>query len=449
MAFNFLQNRMTKVVKKASSKGMLSKENIQELLEEIKVTLLEADVNLRVVNDFIKKVEEKAIGQVVGVDRAASQALLKIINKELTKLLGGEAQEWNNKAQSTVMFVGLQGAGKTTTVAKLTSFLMNKKKLYKKPLLVALDVYRPAAIDQLEKLAKTLMVDFYAERGNTNVEKIAKNALKFAKKNDNDLIMVDTAGRLQTDDQLMDELDSVKSIFKPTEIMLVVDAMAGQEILNVAETFNQRLKLHSAIITKLDSDAKGGAALSLAQAVGLKIMFAGVGEKISNLEQFHPDRQAGRLLGLGDIATLTEMAQEVSKESDQERMMRKIMAGQFDLEDLLDSIKQMAKMGSLGGIAKMLPGMKMNESQITSAESKLANYTVIIGSMTSKEKKNPKILKHPSRKERVIKGSGKTVQDFNNLLRDFEKSQKQMKEMAKYLKMGKMPNMGGGFNSFR
>ncbi len=450
MAFNFLEGRMKKAVKKASSKGMLSKENIQEVLDEIKIVLLEADVNLTVANEFINKVSEKAIGQVVDVDRTASQAILKIINEELTNLLGGKVKEWNNQAESTVMFVGLQGAGKTTTVAKLTSFLMNKKKLYKKPLLVALDVYRPAAIDQLEKLAKTLMVDFYCERDSQDVEKIAKNAVKYAKKNDHDLIMVDTAGRLQTDDELMNELESVKSVFKPSEIMLVVDAMAGQEILNVAKTFNDRLKLTSAIITKLDSDAKGGAALSLSQSIGLKIMYIGTGEKISNLEIFHPDRQAGRLLGLGDIETLTEMAQEVSKESDQERMMRKMMSGQFDLDDLLESISQMAKMGSIGGVAKLLPGVNMKEDQIASAENKLSTFTVLIGSMTSKEKKNPKILKHPSRKERVIKGSGKTVQDFNNLLRDFEKSQKQMKEMAKYIKMGKMPNLGGGgFNSFR
>ncbi len=450
MAFNFIEGRMKKAVKKASSKGMLSKDNINEILEDIKVVLLEADVNLKVVNKFIETVSEKAVGQVVNVDRTASQAVLKIINEELTKLLGGESKEWNNQATSTVMFVGLQGAGKTTTVAKLTSFLMNKKKMYKKPLLVALDVYRPAAIDQLEKLAKTLMVDFYCERDNQDVEKIAKNAIKYAKKNDNDLIMVDTAGRLQTDDELMNELDSVKSIFKPSEIMLVVDAMAGQEILNVAETFNTRLKLNSAIITKLDSDAKGGAALSLSQALGIKIMFIGTGEKISNLEVFHPDRQAGRLLGLGDIETLTEMAQEVAKESDQERMMRKMMSGQFDLDDLLESIGQMAKMGSLGGVAKLLPGVNIKEDQINSAERKLETFSVLIGSMTKKEKRNPKILKHPSRKERVIKGSGKTVQDFNNLLRDFDKTQKQMKEMGKYLKMGKMPNLGGGgFNSFR
>ncbi len=449
MAFNFIQNRMTKTIKKANSKGMLSKDNIQEVLEEIRIILLEADVNLKVVNQFIEKVSEKAIGQVVEVDRTASQALLKIINEELTSILGGEVKEWNNQSQSTVMFVGLQGAGKTTTVAKLTSFLVNKKKFYKKPLLVALDIYRPAAIDQLEKLAKMLMVDFYCERDNQNVDKIAKNALKYAKKNDNDLIMVDTAGRLQTDDELMNELESVKSIFKPSEIMLVVDAMSGQEILNVATTFNDRLKLSGAIITKLDSDAKGGAALSLASSINLKITHIGTGEKISNLEQFHPDRQAGRLLGLGDIETLAERAQEITDESSQERMMRKIIAGQFDLDDLIESIEQMAKMGSISGVAKLLPGVNVNEQQISSAENKLKTYSVLISSMTKKEKRNPKILKLPSRKERVINGSGKTPQDFNNLLRDFEKSQKQMKEMAKYIKMGKMPNMSGGFNSFR
>ncbi|BDU67491.1 MAG: signal recognition particle protein [Candidatus Tyloplasma litorale] len=449
MAFNFLQNKMAKAVKKASTKGMLSKENISEVLSEIRLILLDSDVNLKVVNDFIKKVSDKAIGQVVSVDRTASQTILKIINQELTNLLGGEVKEWHNQSLSKVMFVGLQGSGKTTSVAKLTSHLVNKKKFYKKPLLVALDVYRPAAIDQLEKLSKTLMVDFYCERDNKNVEKIAKHAMKYATKNGHDLIMFDTAGRLQTDENLMDELTKVKSIVKPSEIIFVADAMSGQEVLNVAKTFDDRLKLTSAIITKLDSDAKGGAALSLSSAIGLKIMYIGTGEKISNLEIFYPDRQAGRILGLGDIKTLTEKAQEISNESDQEKMMRKIMAGQFDLEDLLESISQMAKMGNISGVAKLLPGMKISETQINSAENKLNSYTILINSMTQKEKKNPKILKHPSRKKRVLSGSGRTIQEFNNLLRDFDKSQKQMKEMAKYIKMGKMPNMSGKFNNFR
>lgn len=347
------------------------------------------------------------------------------------------------------MMVGLNGSGKTTSTAKLASFLVNKKKFYKKPLLVALDIYRPAAIDQLEKLSKTLMFDFYANRDSQNVEKITKEALKIAKNNDHDLVIFDTAGRLQTDEELMSELETVKKQVKPSEIIFVADAMSGQEILNVAKEFDNRLRLTSAIITKLDSDAKGGASLSLSTAVGLKIMLIGTGEKIANLEQFHPDRQASRMLGLGDIETLVEKAQEVSNENDQEKMMRKIMSGQYDLDDLMDSMKQMAKMGNLGAIAKMLPGANINESQIAVAEKKMVYYEILINSMTAKERKNPKILKLPSRKGRILKGSGRPVQELNELLRQFDQSKKQMKEMAKFIKMGKMPNMGRGFNSFR
>ncbi len=446
MAFNFIQNRLSKTIKKVASKGMLSEENIKEIVAEIRLALLEADVNLKVVNNFIEDITKKAIGKVVDSDRTASQEILNLINEELIKLLGDEVKEWENRSESVVMMVGLQGSGKTTTTAKLASHLMNKKKYYKKPLLVALDVYRPAAIDQLEKLAKTLMVDFYCERDNNNVDKIAKNAMKFAKKNDNDLVLIDTAGRLQTDEELMSELESIKSITKPSEIIFVADAMSGQEILNVADTFNKKLKLTSAIITKLDSDAKGGASLSLTSALNLKIMYIGTGEKIANLEIFYPDRQASRMLGLGDIKTLIETAQEVSDENSQERMMRKMMAGKYDLDDLLESMRQMAKMGNLGAVAKMLPGAKINESQIETAEKKMKYYEVLINSMTLKERRNPKVLKHPSRKERIIKGSGRTIQEYNELLRQFDQSQKQMKEMVKYIKMGKMPNMGGGFN---
>ncbi len=449
MAFNFLQGRLQKTIKKAHSKGMLSEENIKEIIEEVRIALLESDVNLTVVNEFIEKVTTKALGTVVEADRTASQAILKLINQELVSMLGEEVIEWQPKSQSYVMMVGLNGAGKTTSTAKLASFLVNKKKFYKKPLLVALDVYRPAAIDQLEKLSKTLMFDFYANRESQDVEKITKEALKLAKKNDHDLVIFDTAGRLQTDEELMSELESVKKQVKPSEIIFVADAMSGQEILNVAKEFDNRLGLTSAIITKLDSDAKGGAALSLASAVGLKIMLIGTGEKIANLEQFHPDRQASRMLGLGDIETLVERAQEVSNENDQEKMMRKIMSGQYDLDDLMESMKQMAQMGNLGAIAKMLPGANLNEAQIASAEKKMVYYEILINSMTAKERKNPKILKLPSRKERILKGSGRPVQELNELLRQFDQSKKQMKEMSKFLKMGKMPNMNGGFNSFR
>ena len=449
MAFNFLQGRLQKTIKKAHSKGMLSEKNIREIINEVRIALLESDVNLNVVNDFIEKVTKKALGTVIDVDRTASQAILKLINKELVSMLGGEVIEWQPKSQSYVMMVGLNGSGKTTSTAKLASFLVNKKKFYKKPLLVALDIYRPAAIDQLEKLSKTLMFDFYANRDSQNVEKITKEALKIAKNNDHDLVIFDTAGRLQTDEELMSELETVKKQVKPSEIIFVADAMSGQEILNVAKEFDNRLRLTSAIITKLDSDAKGGASLSLSTAVGLKIMLIGTGEKIANLEQFHPDRQASRMLGLGDIETLVEKAQEVSNENDQEKMMRKIMSGQYDLDDLMDSMKQMAKMGNLGAIAKMLPGANINESQIAVAEKKMVYYEILINSMTAKERKNPKILKLPSRKGRILKGSGRPVQELNELLRQFDQSKKQMKEMAKFIKMGKMPNMGRGFNSFR
>ena len=445
MAFNFIQSRLSKAVKKASSKGMLSKENIQEVIAEIRLILLEADVSLKVVNKFIEKMSEEALGQVVDSDRTASQTILKIINNGLIEILGGEPKNWNVQPFSAVMMVGLQGSGKTTSSAKLVSHLVNKKKFYKKPLLVGLDVYRPAAIDQLEKLAKILMVDFFSIRDTKDIEKITKEALKIAKKNDNDLVVFDTAGRLQTDEVLMDELLNVKKIVKPSEIIFVADAMAGQEILSVAETFNEKLNLTSAIISKLDSDAKGGASLSLALELGLKIMFIGTGEKISNLEIFYPDRQASRMLGMGDIETLAERAQEVASENDQEKMFRRIMSGQYDLNDLMESMRQMAQMGNLGSIAKMLPGTNISEAQIQSAEKKFHSFTIIINSLTEKEKKNPKILKHPKRKERILKGSGRPIQEFNDLLRQFDKSQKQMKEMAKYIKAGKIPNMSGGF----
>ena len=448
MAFNFIQTRLTKAVKKAASKGQLSEENIKEVIKEIRLVLLESDVNLQVVNDFIKRVTDKALGQIVEMDRTASQTILKIINEELIDVLGGTEKKWNVQTKSIVMMVGLQGSGKTTTSAKLASFLVNKKKFYKKPLLVGLDVYRPAAIDQLEKLSKTLMIDFFSIRETQDVDKIAKEAIKFATKNGNDLIILDTAGRLQTDDKLMEELQSVKKITKPTDIVFVSDALVGQEILNVAKVFDEKLSLTSAIVTKLDSDARGGAVLSLSSAIGLKIMFIGVGEKISNLEIFHPDRQASRMLGMGDIETLTEKIQENSSEGNQEKMFRKIMSGNYDLDDLMDSMRQMAKMGSLGSVVKMLPGMSISESQIESAEKKMVKFEILINSMTKKERQNPKILKHPKRKERVINGSGRPVQDFNELLRQFDQSKKQMKEMAKYIKMGKMPNMGGNFNSF-
>ncbi len=445
MALNFLQSRLEKTIQKVRSKGTLTEENIQEFLSELRVILLEADVNLSVVKEFINDIKEQSIGEVVAEERTASQKILDIVNKELISLFGSKTKDWSAPAETAVLMVGLQGSGKTTTIAKLAKYLTEKEG-YKKPLLVGLDIYRPAAIEQLNTLANSLGFDFFANKESKDVEQISKEALTFAKLNGNDLILVDTAGRLQTDEELMLELQTIKKQFKPSEIIFVADAFSGQEILNVAEEFNNKLSLTSAIITKLDSDTKAGASLSLAKKLGIKIQFIGTGEKVENLELFHPDRMASRILGLGDIETLVEKAQDISDEKKQEKMMRKMLSGSFDLDDLLESMAQMNKMGNIGGIARLMPGMKINQTQTDSIERKFSSFETLINSMTVKEKKAPNILKHPKRKNRILAGSGKTAQDLNELLRDFEKMQKQMKEMAKYIKMGKMPNMGGGFN---
>ena len=440
MAFNFLQSRVEKTIKKIHSKGVISKENIESFIKELRIILLESDVNLKVANEFIEDLNKEAIGAIVGSDRTTSQKILEITNNKLINLLGGKTQEWNYKSKSIVMLVGLQGSGKTTTAAKLTNFLVSKQKKYKKPLLVGLDVYRPAAIDQLETLSKKIFADFFSIRNEKNVDKILKEAFKFAEKNENDLIILDTAGRLQTDEKLMTELVNIKKIAKPSEIIFVVDSLSGQEILNVAKEFNNKLNLSSFIITKLDSESKGGASLSICYALKLSISFIGVGEKISNLEVFHPDRMASRILGLGDIKTLTEKVAEFSDENDQERMLRKMMSGTFDLEDLLISMSQMSKIGSLGSVSKMMPGMNISDKMSDVADKKMKHFTVLINSMTGKEKKNPKLLKHPKRKNRILIGSGRNVQELNELLRQFEKSQKQMKEIGKIIKSGKVPN---------
>lgn len=441
MAFNFLQSKFEKTIKKVSSKGMLSEENIKEVISEIRKSLLEADVNLTVVNNFLQQVKEKSLGLVVDSDRTSSQTVLKIIREELIKIFGGKVSKWNYQPKSIVMLVGLQGSGKTTSSVKLANFLVNKEKKYKNPLLLALDVYRPAAYDQLEKLAKKQSFDFFGLRNEKNVNKILKQGLKFANENGNDLVIIDTAGRLQTDSALMGELKEVKRIANPTEIIFVSDGMSGQEILNVSDVFNQNLRLTSAIITKMDSTAKGGASLSIASKLNIPIQFIGVGEKISNIELFHPDRMVSRILGLGDIETLTEKALEVTDEKQTEKMMRKMIAGKFDLDDLMFTIKQMSKMGSIGSIARMLPGVKINQNQEEFAEKRMKIYKILINSMTEKEKKNPNLLNHPKRKNRVLKGSGRSANELNNLVREFDKMKKQMREMGKYIKMGKMPNL--------
>lgn len=445
MVFNFMQKRLEKTIRKVQSKGMLNKENIEEILKEVRLILLESDVNLKVADDFISSIEKKAIGKVVDTDRTSSQEILKIIYDELVNILGKEAKKWNFQTRSVVMMVGLQGSGKTTTVAKLANNLFKKEKKYKNPLLVALDIYRPAAIDQLEILAKKIDVAFFADRNEKNITKLTEEALKFAEKNNHDLIILDTAGRLQTDQKLMEELQVIKKIFIPTNIIFVADGFSGQEILNVAQEFHNKLKLSSIIVTKMDSNTKGGSIFSLAYSLKVPISYLGTGEKIANLEIFYPNRIASRILGLGDIETLTEKAQELGDEKSQEKMFRKMMAGKFDLDDLLVSMEQLSKMGNLGAITKLLPSFgrlrNLSEEKINSAQTKLEVYKILINSMTQRERKNPRLLKHQKRKERILKGSGRTAQEYNDLLRQFEKMQKQIMQLSKVLKAGKMPDL--------
>lgn len=435
MAFNFVEKRISKVIDKVKTKSVLNEENISELLKEIRIILLEADVNLKVVKKFIEHIKNKSMGEVIDFNKSSSQELIKIISDELIEILGGESTPWKATFGDIIMMVGLQGSGKTTSTVKLANYLSKRKKFYKKPLLVGLDVYRPAAIDQLEKLCKTNGFQFYSERKTRDVKRILREAIGYAKFNENDLVILDTAGRLQTDDELMDELLMIKKEVNPKETIFVADSMSGQELINIAEEFNNKISLSSALITKLDSDAKGGAALSLSSLLNLKIKFIGVGEKITDLEIFHPDRMASRILGLGDIETLIEKVEDSGiSESKNEKMMRKIISGKFDLLDLLESMEAMKGMGSLSTISKLMPGKSISKQKSLEADEKIKNFEILMSSMTLKEKKHPNLLKHPKRRERIISGSGKNLRDYNILIRDFEKSKKQMKEMGKQIK---------------
>ncbi len=439
MAFNFLESRMEKTISKIQKSSSISKEELEIILKEIRQSLLESDVNYQVVTKLMADINEKAIGALVEKGKQKSERIIEIITEELTLILGKKTSEWKKGNPTIVMMVGLQGSGKTTSTAKISKFLTDNK-MYNNPLLISLDVYRPAAMEQLNTLADDLGFMFYADRSTKDVVKIAQDAVEFAQDMENDLIIFDTAGRIQTDEHLMEELADVKKVVKPSEIIFVADGMSGQEIINVAKEFDHTLKLTSTIITKLDSNAKGGAALSLASLLDIPIKFVGVGEKIDELEIFHPDRMASRILGLGDLETLQEKAKKVSKESDNERLMRKMMNGKFDLEDLLLSLKQLAKMGNLKGVTKMLPGAKISQEQTDQAQEKVEVFSYLISSMTPKERRNPKLIKHPKRATRIVKGSGRTQKELNELIRQFEKSQKQMKAIAKAVKSGQLPS---------
>lgn len=440
-------NIIAKKMAKKITSSTIKEEDISELLREIRVVLLDSDVNIFVVKKFINSIKQKTIGQILSPNEKASDFILRTIKEELIEILGSEKKEINtNKKQLKIMMVGLQGSGKTTSSAKLANYFQTK--FNRKPLLVAADIYRPAAIDQLEQLSNDINSSFYKE-DSKNVAKIVKNSLDFANDHNNDLIIVDTAGRLQTNVELMDELVEVKKVLSPDEIILVVDAMSGQDIMNVAEEFNKHLKLTGLLITKLDSDARAGATLSLTSMLNVPIKFIGTGEKIGSLDLFYPERMADRILGLGDVMTLAEKAADLVDENQAKNSLQRMLSGKMDLEDLMRQMEQLTKMGSLSGVMKMLPtqfGKNITDEKVERLEANLKKWKILLSSMTLKERRNPKLFKkQPNRKVRVIKGSGVRMDELNKLLKQWEDGKQKMSEMGKQLQMGKNPFSKGFF----
>lgn len=444
MAFESLSDRFAGIFKKMRGQATLTEKNMDDMLKEIRVALLEADVNFKVVKNFISDVKEKAIGAQVFQKVNPSQMVVKIVHDEIQELLGADQTEIHyNATLTTIMLVGLQGTGKTTTAGKLGYYLKNK--LNKKVMFAALDVYRPAAIDQLKTLAEQIGVEFFS-LGQTDPVKIAKEAQQKARETGIDVLILDTAGRLQIDEALMKELQQINHEVHPDEALLLVDAASGQDAVNVANAFNKDLRLTGVIMSKLDGDARGGAALSIKYLTGLPIKFAGVGEKMEDLEAFHPDRMADRILGMGDIVTLVEKAKENIDEKEAEKQARKMMDGDFTLEDMLKQMKQVQKIGSIGAIAKLIPGMpKLTDEQQDAAEREMKVFEAVINSMTPYERKHPQVLRY-SHKNRIAKGCGLTNADINRVLRKYDQSKEMMKRMKQYQKSGKMP---GGFSGLR
>ena len=445
MAFESLSERFQKIIKKIRGQARLTESNMDEMLKEVRIALLEADVNFKVVKQFIAKVKEKALGEEVYLKLNPSQMVVKIVHDELEELLGSEKSEINyQKSRPTVMMlVGLQGSGKTTSAGKL-AYLM-KKKLGKKVLLAAGDVYRPAAIDQLKQIGGQLGVEVFSLGSDVSPVEIAKKAKEKAFNEHYDVLILDTAGRLAIDEILMQELNDINDAISPDEILLLVDAMSGQDAINVANMFHERLPLTGIIMSKLDGDARGGSALSIKYLTGIPIKFAGVGEKLTDLDIFHPDRIADRILGMGDVMSLVEKVQEEIDEKEAKKDVNKFMSGSFTLDDMVTQLKRVQKLGSLGGLLKMIPGMpKLSDEQKEFAEKEMRNMEVIVSSMTKEEREHPEILK-ASRKARIAKGSGKTNADINRVLKKYEQTKEMMKQMRNYSKGGKLPP---NFNSF-
>jgi signal recognition particle subunit SRP54 len=444
MAFEALSDRFQALFKKMRGESTLTEKNMDEALKEIRVALLESDVNYQVVKAFTNDVKEKALGQSVYSKVSPSEMLVKICHDEIVTLLGEENAPivFTSGTPTIVMLVGLQGSGKTTTAGKLA--LLYKTKEKKKVLLAGLDVYRPAAIDQLRQIADQIHVDFYALGTDANPVEVAKKAQTKATLEGYDLVILDTAGRLAIDEKLMAELRDITKEVHPAETLLLVDAMSGQDAVNVANTFNKELRLTGLVMSKLDGDAKGGAALSIKYMTGLPIKYAGVGEKLTDLDIFYPDRMADRILGMGDVVTLVEKAKEQIDEKEAEKEAKKMMGGDFTLEDMLHQMKMVQKIGNLGAIAKMIPGMpNLSEEQKEAANREMKVFEAIINSMTPYERRHPEVLKY-SQKARIAKGAGKTNADVNRVIRKWEQSKEMMKKMAEYQKSGKVPPGFGG-----
>lgn len=427
MAFEGLSSRLQEITRKLKGKARITESDLKEVLREVKFALLDADVNYKIVKDFVKVIEEKALGQDVLKSLTPGQQVIKIVKDELVDLLGGESSKINftSNPPTIIMLVGLQGSGKTTTAGKLANLI---RKQGKNPLLVACDVYRPAAIKQLQVVGKQLNVPVYANEQTKDVVMIAKQAINVAISKLNDVIILDTAGRLHIDEELMQELKDLKSSVKPHEILLVVDSMTGQDAVNVAETFNNNLGIDGVVLTKLDGDTRGGAALSVKKVTGKPIKFAATGEKLSDIEEFHPDRMASRILGMGDVLSIIEKAEETFDEEEALKMEKKLRKQKFDLEDYLAQLRQVKKMGSFSSILKMLPGMG-NLKNIQIDDKEFDKVEAMICSMTLEERRNPKIL-NGSRRFRIAKGSGTTVQDINKFINSFEMTQKMMKKLT-------------------
>ncbi len=430
-------------MQKIRGKGKLTEADVNEMMREVRLALLEADVNFKVVKDFIKRVKERAVGQEILKSLTPGQQVIKIVHDELKELMGGEQSkiEVANKPPTVVMMVGLQGAGKTTTTGKLANYL--RKKYNRKPLLVAADVYRPAAIDQLETLGKQLNMPVFSLGDKVSPVEIAKQALEKAKAEHHDYVLIDTAGRLHVDEELMQELVDIKEAVHPDEILLVVDAMTGQDAVNVATNFNERLQITGVILTKLDGDTRGGAALSIRSVADTPIKFVGMGEKLDQLEPFHPDRMASRILGMGDVLTLIEKAQANIDAEKAKEIEKKMRTATFTFDDFLEQLHQVKKMGPLNELIAMIPGLNKVKGlqNIQVDEKQLAHVEAIIQSMTREEKEHPEII-NASRRKRIAAGSGRPLQEVNRLIKQFEEMRKMMKQFSNMQK-GKGKKKGG------